>query len=270
MSMGVRDSLLPVAALLLALLADIETIILLFVIVGQAHFFMAFLYQYKGKKMNRRYLGVAAVLLLIATAYFVYIGLLVPVFLVTSIAFGIHFAIDEFYLHGEKNGPHTFVSLLGFMLLYGSVVLQILGPGYEALPVFAGLFVLAHVVVRTVRKNPFSTTERYLLLVGCGVLFLGMGLELWVVVPGIISLLHCFNWTIGYAQRVKDSAPARRSYWKNTLITLALSVGLYSVWVVTDAPLLAFLFVPIYWYAWALAHFVLSSTFVVGTKKALR
>ncbi len=269
MSMGVRDSLLPVAALLLALLADIETIILLFVIVGQAHFFMAFLYQYRGKKMTRRYVGVAALLFLLASVYFIYSGLLVPVFLVTSIAFGIHFAIDEFYLHGEKNGPHTFVSLLGFMLLYGSVVLQILGPGYEMLPVFAGLFVLAHVVVRIVRNNPFSAAERYLLFVGCGVLFLGMGLDLWIVVPGIISLLHCFNWTIGYAERVKDNAPARRSYWRHTLVTLALSVGLYSIWVVTDAPLLAFLFLPIYWYAWALAHFVLSSTVVVGAKRPI-
>ncbi len=269
LSSAARDGLLPVLVFSLALLADIKTIILLFVIVGQAHFFMAFLYQYKGKKMNRRYLGVAAVLLILASIYFIYIGLLIPVFLVTSIAFGLHFAMDEFYLHGEKNGPNTFVSLLGFMLLYSSIVFQILGPGYGLLPVFAGVFVFAHVVVRIFRRKPFSGAERYLLFVGCLTLILGAGLQLWITIPGIISLLHCFNWVIGYAQRVQGHAAARFSYWKNTLATLALSIGLYSLWIITDAPILAFLFLPLYWYAWALAHFVLSSPLVVGTKKPL-
>jgi hypothetical protein len=263
-----RDYLLPLAAFTLALTVSQGVVTILFLIVGQAHFFMAFLYQYKAGKVNRRYLLIAFVLALAAISYFVYIGAYIPVFLISGIAFGLHFAVDEFYLHKQRIGPDSYATILSFALLYGALLFQVLGPSYEFLSVGAGIFMAAHMLVRYVLRQKLSPAERYLVFVGGLLFLLAFVFHLWAQVLAVIILLHCSNWIIGYGEKVHSKPVIRAAYWRDTGITLAMSTALYGIFVLGATPL-AYLFLPTYWYVWALAHFVLSSTLVVGVKRAI-
>lgn len=264
-----RDVFLPLTAFTAALLLPIGIITATFLVVGQAHFFMTFLYQYKGGKVNRRYIFIALLLALSASVYFLLYGAYIPVFLVSGIAFGLHFAVDEFYLHKQKVEPQTYTTVLGFVLLYGALLFQVLGSAYSFLAVGAGIFIASLIVVRLFLRQSFTRAERYLLFVGLLLFILAFVFHLVTQVLAVVILLHCANWIIGYGEKVHAQAVARSAYWRDTLITLAISCALYGLWVGGLLPVLSFLFLPMYWYVWALAHFVLSSPWVVGAKRPI-
>lgn len=264
-----RDFGLPLVTFAAALWVAPALITALFLVVGQAHFFMTFVYQYKGKKMNVRYLTFAFLCLLIAVGYFLLIGAYVPVFLLSGIAFGLHFAVDEFFLHRETITPGSYTTILGFMMLYGALILQVLGKDVSVLPYIAATFIVAQIVVRALLRQPFSSAERYLLFVAVLLFALAVLLGLWMQVLAVVILLHCANWIIGYGQKVHAHVTYRRAYWRDTVLTLGLSFGLYLLWHFEYLPVLSLLFLPMYWYAWAILHFILSSPLVVGAKRPI-
>ena len=265
-----RDDVMLLAVLAAVVLLPLPFIIATFIIVGQSHFLMTFIYQYRGGKMNHRYLLVAAGLALGIVAYFVFVGEVVPVAVVAGLGFAAHFARDEFYLRGERLDVRAWSTIAGFLLVFfATATASILGPGLGFLPLLVTFVVLGGMCVRVATHRPPSATERYLWIAMLLIVALSLAFGLAIQILAAVSLLHCLNWMVGYGRKVRPDAVRRAGYWRATALTFLLSVSLYFLWSEGGVGFLQYFFLLTYWYVGAIAHFVLTSTVVSGAKRPL-
>lgn len=255
-----RDYLVPLGAVVGVLLLPFQAIVWTYIILGQAHFLMAYLYQYRGKKMRRSYLVVATLLFIGAGWYFFFSGLgITALALAVSALFAAHFALDEFTLHGETLTKEALVTSVGFTLLFFSFVLVVVFPQFSFAPHLALTSIGATVVLRfLVSQKELTKAERYLWFVGTLLAVLALVLHLPASVLGIIILLHVFNWYVGFGVRLRTNVERARTYFKEVAITLGVCVLGGGLFAFTGAPVLGFFFGLASYYAWAIAHIVLS------------
>jgi hypothetical protein len=256
-----RDAFLPIAALVLGATLPADWITIAFVVFGQAHFAMTFLYQYRGGKMTRRYLAIAAVLAAAAATYMLLSReAVLPIFLVVATLFAAHFAFDEFHLRGERATLHGAATAWAFVLVFVGMMLALAFPDIRAFGALAGALALsagAWGAVRLVRGS-LSGTERYLLLVGAVLVALGMGFGFLHQVLAVVIILHCANWMLGYGDRVRSDTRRRRKYWIETALTLGGASALYAAFHFFGIDALRYFFLLAYYDAWAIGHIALS------------
>jgi hypothetical protein len=264
-----RDFFFPLLALAVAVLFPMQWIIWSFVVVGHAHFLMAYLYQYRAGKMNIFYLVSAGVLLAISLWYFLSGGDVVPVFLVAGILFSVHFAIDEFTLHSETFTRHAWFSVASFAFLFSWLVL-VLAPASVSMfaPVLLGASVLFFVVRLITGGWHLTRTERYLLIIAVILSTLALAFNMPNKIVGVVLLLHFANWYVGYGARLKQKPERARVYWIEVIVTLALVLAFFVPFYFFGVTFLAFLFIPAYYYAWAIAHIILSFVSALPKKSA--
>lgn len=257
----VRDVMVPGVAFIGALFVPSQWITIAFVIVGQAHFAMTYLYQYRGQRMNAWYFVTFVALLGALTLYLFLLGeSLLPIFLVVATLFSIHFALDEVTLHGERLDARTGTTVAGFVALFVAMMLALAFPvyPYTSLPFIVGVIILCGAATRLVARRHVSASEQYLWFVALLLCILGLGFGLLQQVLAMVILLHCFNWAFGYGERVKGDRARSHRYWIETFITLSVSLALYVAFVVLHVPFLKYFFLLVYYDAWAIAHIVLS------------
>lgn len=258
-----RDALIPAASFACVFVLPESWITAAFLAVGQAHFAVGVLYQYRSGKIGARYAALALALLALLTLYFVLSGAFYPIFLVAACLFGAHFAFDEFFLHGEEASESRVLTVLSFTALYFSLILYTSVLPYPLLPLAAAAWLVAVILVRLARRGPsgVSRAERYLWLVG-GLLALLVLLAPVVAqtLLALVILLHCFNWYADYGRKLADRGDRRKlfRYWREVGVSLGLSFGLYFLYIRLPIPILAIAFLPAYYDAWALGHFMLS------------
>ena len=149
----VRDVAFPLVAIAAAALLSFGQVVMVFVIVGQAHFLMTYFYQYRGGRMTRNYVIVAGLLLLYSTWYLLTAMSITPLVLLIGVLFSAHFAYDEFTLHNEKHSVLNILTVVGFTSLFASFVALYIAPNLFWLP-WAGVFVvLASIAFRFYRSS---------------------------------------------------------------------------------------------------------------------
>jgi hypothetical protein len=254
----VREAGLPLMAFALAILLPLQYLVAAFVITGQAHFLITYIYQYRGRRMTSRYLVVALILSVVALLYFFFSGDTLPILLLTSVVFSAHFARDEMTLHDEPLDLERISTIAGFVFLFTATVI---GGFFEQfswmLPVAAGLVIVLTAGRVALGRTLPSYGEGYLWLIEFLAFILGYIRHLPASILAIIILLHVTNWYIAYGLRVAPHAERKRRYWRDVAWTLGLCAVLYVLFVWKLSFLFVFFLVGPF-YAWSIAHIVLS------------
>jgi len=254
-----RDVALPVAAVALAAWLPFHLLVHAFIVLGQAHFALTYLYQWRGRRMTRGYRAVALALAALAAAYFAYAGGALPLMALITVLFSFHFAWDEFTLHDEPVTKGGIVSVAGFTVSFFLISMLFLFPDAPLLKAAALAVAVGAICIRfLVERAPPLQAERYLWLVQALLFAIALVLELPGHVLAVIVILHVLNWYAGYGVRVaSDSARARR-YWRDVVLSLAATLALFLAYRGLEVGWLVFLFGLAPYYAWATAHIVLS------------
>lgn len=255
-----REYGLPFAVVLMSVTLPLWFIIGFYLIMGQAHFLMTYLYQYRGKRMTFWYLAVAVLLLLGTYGYFFMTDFgYVPLLLVASFLFGIHFAIDEYTLHGEKISAHAWPAIIGYGILFTTIVAQVVSPELVWLTYLAYGLIPVTILCRLILSRlSLLATERYLLYTSVLMLILGVVLHFPHQVLGLLLILHFMNWYVGYGVRVRAVPEKARRYWREVILSLALVGSLFLLSIVAYGTWAYILFGLTPYYAWAIAHILLS------------
>lgn len=254
-----RDFAFPLLAVGATVTLPFLWIVFAFVVVGQAHFYTTYLYQYRGGRINGRYVLVALALAIFATLYFSFLGGLLPLAVLISILFSFHFAYDEFTLHDEPMTRSRMASVIGFTAAFSLLTLLFIFPNEEWLVLASGGVGLLALLARYALTRAAPTPgERYLwftaLLLFAAATLLGL--------PGsilaAIVLLHCANWYVGYGVRLRGVAQKERRYWIEAIGLFVVSCALFCLYMFGGVLQLGFLYDLAPYYAWAVAHIVLS------------
>jgi hypothetical protein len=261
---SVRDYVFPILIAAAVWFIPLARVVDTMVIIGQAHFFMAYLYQVRGHKITTRYLVVAAILSVLGIAC-AYSGISTKhLFLAAGMIFSAHFALDEFTLHGESLTYIRGTTLIGFVLFFSAIIAMVAFPGVTFISSILGISILAAFFARCILMRMYpSRAEQYLWLVS-GMLFLmAISSDMAEKVLAVIVLLHFANWYVGYGERLKHSPERSKKYWREMLATLLTSGLLFWGYSHLDFTWLAVLFRLDYFYLWTAAHIILS--FVTAT-----
>lgn len=264
-----RDFLFPLIALFAGLAFPASWLIYTFLVIGQSHFWMTYIYQYRGGKIGRRYLLSVALLASATLAYLWFFGEQgFWIFLVVALLFPIHFAFDEFVLHRERSTPRTLTTVAGFTLLSFLIVLSEAVKDdwctYLLYGVSAIFFCGAAWRFYSNRDSVLKA-ERYLWYVGAALLVLYLcGRPEQAL--SVIILLHGLNWALAFGERVKGDARKAREYWLLTAVTVTVSLAAFIVFLALKTEYLRYFFAIVYYDAWAIAHIVLSVRIPLRTR----
>jgi len=204
------------------------------------------------------------VVLSLFALYFVYIGHVVPIFILTAIIFATHFSYDEFFLKGEQVSRWRALTLASFLGIDFFLSVGLVVPAYSQYLFASALALLVLMGVRIlVGKENVSGAEKYLAFVGA-LLFLLAGLGSADIMLGAIVLLHCYNWyDWGHARAVEKKAVF--PYWRDVGLTLSVFVAVFVLVRAELVPSLASLFSLneyfYYYYPLAVAHIATSVRF---------
>ncbi len=258
-----RNLFFPIAVFVSAALLPLGWITAAFIVAGQAHFAMTYLYQYRGKRMNYRYFSLALFLFGAMLLYLTYAGEeVLPIFFVVAASlFSAHFAFDEIHLHGSNLSRMEGATALGFVALFTSFMLYVAFPfsPFLELPFLIALIFGSWVLTRLVfSKASISRGEYYLWFVEIILVTLFFWLGLTLQTLAVIILLHGFNWAVGYGERVNWYPERKKKYWSETALTLGGSIILYVFFLTLNIEFLKYFFLLVYYDAWAIAHIVLS------------
>lgn len=270
--MMMRNYCLPLVLFLVAYLFSENVISVSMLILAQSHFLMAYLYQYRGGKMNAWYISTALLLLLLFGSIFMFVPEpLYVLFTLATLLFSVHFVVDEITLHDDSWTSENSLSVFGFILLFNAIAFSTLYPTLQWLIIIFSITVFSYALVRLLKGKWPSTSERYLWFLSILFLFyyvLHRSTNLDFLVFFII-LLHGSNWLIGYGIRLHGHTQEKR-YWIETAFFLTLCAILEGIYVVTKTPYLVFFFSFLPYYCWAIAHIILSSVAtLVGQGKRL-
>jgi hypothetical protein len=256
---ALRDGALPVAAAVFAIILPFHILVHAFILLGQAHFFLTYLYQWRGKRMNRTYLVAAALLLAGFTLYFALSGEALPLMVLITVLFSFHFAWDEVTLHDEQMTPGRIIAVAGFTLSFFLISLLFLFPEMVWVSIAAACVGIGAILVRfAVEHRPASRGEVYLWFVQA----LLFAVATWFQLPGhvlaVIVIIHVLNWYIAYGVRLAPHPERARKYWREVFLSIAIVGALFYAHWELNQEALAVLFGLAPYYAWATAHIVLS------------
>lgn len=238
-----------------------------FLIMSVGHFLMPTYYHAKAGKVTARYLALAGGVA--ATAIAIY-ALFPSSTLLMKFGIAVaasHFAIDEFYLHGEKITFHKVLTLL----LYCSVFMILsFAPQEEGAMLAFGLLGAGTAVLFSVRaflqNDPPSRAEWY--LAGVALLAVAM-VPTSAQLLHFTSLLHFSNWYIAIGLKLAPQKERARNYWIWVAVLTALGAVLYGVYLAYPESVLKYYFFPFYYVGWFLVHMTISSRFASGAKRPI-
>ena len=256
---ALRSVAVPLALVMALLLAHPDFMVAIAIIIGQAHFLMAYLYQWRAKKMTRGYFILAAAFVALIALYVLFNGNPLPLYFGVSILFALHLAIDEFTLHDEVLTIPKLVSVLGFWVLFSALVVHVIFP----MPMIVlGAFVLTigGIVWRTLlSKEAITTSEYYLwfLAILIALLVIVIPPAFQVAITVFVLLAHFMNWIIGYGIKTMHT-PRAKKYWTETGIFMTVCTVGYLLFWFSVAPLLSIFFAASAYYIWGAAHILFS------------
>lgn len=223
-----------------------RTVVTLFIVLGQGHFLMAYLYQARAGKLTPafllRYLGWASLLLVAYWSHPFAPGLTA----LATIYFALHQALDELYLTRRpmrlRESPMhlgRFLEMAPAIGIYSARVCDsMLGqgswPGFPTLlPAAIGLSLLVGLVYLGLLTWGYRPDRLSCYLVGIGGLLAGLAQSGWLhhipapKLSGFVILFHYLNWYIHYFLQLP--LEARRTYLIDvTLVNAAVFLAFFS------------------------------------------
>ena len=269
----------------LVFLLDWRSLVVTFIVLGQGHFLMAYVYQAGAGKIDRTYLATfVAWAAIIVTTYWLHpfpAGLTA----IATIYFGIHMAIDELYLTHlpltlRQSPLHLgrLLEMLPLVVIYAAAVSDaMLAHGaWLQFPTLAGAALklaeacyLAYALLIWPGGYRPDGRSAYLFLAGAGLYvssrwgYLGQ-----VPAPklsGFIILFHYFNWYIHYFFSLVR--PLRTLYLKRVAV---INLGAVSLYLATGTSGPGWIFFQEQnFYLWTLLHLI-TSTRYLDVKNILR
>lgn len=235
-----------------------------FIVLGQGHFLLAYLYQWRAGKIGWRYGALYATAfsaLLIAYQF-------IPepklwTFLIAGSIFSIHFFVDEYFLAKIAWSIERVLLGVVFVGLYGALLLRAL---YfieipDAAPVVA-LLLLIPLIAQSIREKSLQLVDAVFML-AAGVLVVLL------VQPYVISLhaalgctilAHYVRWYLHFYGRLKTNPDQTRlkKYLIDVAVVNVLIVTLFGVHVMFQGSFLRFAFEPTFFFIWTILHVVFS------------
>ena len=234
-------------------------VVAVFIMLGQGHFFTAYLYQYRAGKMNAAYwwkfFGTAAL-----AALFLYVtdASLSALILVTAFIFETHFVVDELYLLRVKMEPLLVFAVAPFFFLYPLSILDKLFGVHLTDPAILVALLSVSVYVAA------SLWYRKISYGGLWMAFLAVVLILSVKIFHVsvekllasVVLYHYFRWLLFYVDKYWKT-PRFVPYVRDVALVHATAAALF-VWYWffpgLGRTVLALLFAQMSFYLWTWLH----------------
>lgn len=261
---GFMSSLL--LALCCALFLRTENMTYAFVVLGQAHFLLAYLYQWRAGKIGLAYaLWYAA-----AFGALVFAFVTIPDPGVWSLAlagtiFAIHFFVDEMHINGIPLTGETRLLGFAFIFLYGMLLLR---SAYDIdEPILVGGIALAAcipLIYSRLESRSIRAAEMFFLS-AIGILLLIIYVPWSILLTttlGFIVLFHVFRWYFFYFFKLNENPDKTklRRYLIDVAVVNGLTFALFALYLLYPAfRMLEYAFLPTYYYLWAMLHVAFSA-----------
>lgn len=255
------------------IVACVATFILIFnspatfyavVILGQAHFLLAYLYQYKAGKINARYIiKYAIVFILLFGSYYLY-GWSALLSTSAGFYFVIHFLYDERHLMSEPTSfegwlrlcPLIVICTPHLFLLYG---LNFFEPAKSISLLLAGLYITS----RITSKKAITVQDIYFLIIFITCYFMVFSLKdpSQTQVLNFIILVHYGNWYLNYLVKFRSKPVAFKTLSYEMAICNALMLFLFYYYSIQPTPILSgfkYFFHGDYFSLWTLMHYLVT------------
>lgn len=253
------------AAITLALAVSLapSDLVLLFIVIGQGHFVMAYWYRIRAKKVSRG-LGLAyAVAVLLFAGGYLWTRDHLLLAAVTSIYFAWHMLSDERHLMGGAASLKGLLEILPSLLMLAAFELEHLyaidGLGL-AFSLSVGAWVLRGLLAPLHNWSSDAISSYF---AGAWLLLAGLYLtgrrvpadSLW----GAIILYHYINWYLFYAIRFVGKPERMRPYLRDVLMVNVLMVAGFGIWRLGAVPALDLWYGQNAFYVWTCLHLVFTT-----------
>lgn len=225
---------------------------------GQAHFFMTYLYQYKSNKFDRLYLLKAAPFVMILITYYLFFLNDVYIMKFTSVLFVFHFIFDEFYLDRQVLQLNQIYKVVPILLSYFVFIFGNKSEYIIIVKIGAVLSVLYYTLMVFSEKKYRVSQNVYLLIYS--ILCVSSIFSDWISIKNnamfFIVIVHYLNWYSFNYSKFKNDKKALSYYFVSAiLVNLVfglLWVGFYFYFI--EVPQLVLIFSPTCFYLWTLLH----------------
>lgn len=223
---------------------------------------MAYLYQYKARRIDFIYMGTYLLCFLLIFGVLINILSFDAFLLLVAVAFSTHFFFDEARLL-ENNA-----SKVSLLLLLPPIFLFV---GYLATNMFT-VDVMPHliaasvvVVLWTLYKNGAVLMAPHVWYVNsASIVFIALYLLDIVIMPeavfGAIIVYHVGTWYVHFYKKLQEQKQQQRTYISECILINMLLIGGFFLHEYVLAPsFLGLIYDPVYYYGWAFLHIIFSS-----------
>jgi hypothetical protein len=255
-------SLAVLPAILLLLVNKPSLALAAFIVLGQGHFLLTYLYQYRGGKMTRFYLS--AYLLCLPLAYVVAVYLPITYLLtLTAIVFAVHYFYDESRIMLGNNYHLSLLLIVPPILLFISYLL------YEQLHIdsFIITLIISGAILLRVwyRFGSTALAQPYVLVTNALAVLLYILYIRGAEVPselilGAIIIHHYTTWYIFQYKKLRKNTDRVSQYLTDVLVVnVALIVGYILYRSNPNFNALEYLYGVNFFYTWTLLHIIFAS-----------
>lgn len=243
----------------------------LFIVFGQGHFVITYLYQWRAKLITKQYI---ILYLLIGSGVFWFINEATSavILLVTSIIFSVHYYFDEARILAGNNTSISFLLLAPSIAVFNSYLLFEKFQFDIFIPVLAVSIILLGVALyrfgaRTViRKDVVCTQLSTLILTFIYLANFPVPSE---VILGVIIIHHYCTWYIYQYLKLRNDVSRLGTYVTDVLVINVLIISgfvLYTGGVGQN--LLQYFYFPEYFYGWTILHIIFTAPTLLTVLKS--
>ncbi|MCA9360179.1 hypothetical protein KC850_04060 [Candidatus Kaiserbacteria bacterium] len=250
-------------------------ILVAYIVLGHAHFLLAYYYKFKAGKINKKHLLPYLLLAVFVFSLPTFLSM-ESILLIIAILFGTHFFFDEArLLEGEVEKVSLSLSVPAIITFVGLVAYTETSYDFMLPAILVSVAIIVWSLASTGIRNLFLPHVLYLnlftLLFSLIYIF---GIEIsGEAVFGSIILMHITTWYVFYYKKLKSAPKRLVQFIVDCVVINALFIILYFVFMSQgEGSIGQYVFSPIYYYCWAILHIVTSSgeLFALVKERSLR
>lgn len=240
------------------------------IVFGQGHFFITYLYQYKYKKIDKKYVSIFMILSLLVfplvyNLYYENHQFINYFILFVGTLFVFHYYNDELFIQLGINADKKLLAIIPIILSYFTVFSVILfGVDYHKLIplIIISLTLFALYIYKTFKatKNRSASILLFTTFNVIAPIFLSINsIASLEQVFGYIIIFHYIRWYIYYIQRYSIDEKNYTEYTKSVFRINLFVLSLFLIYIATSGYVLfLFLFNPLFFYGWTVLHIMMS------------
>ena len=260
-SLGAYQGLTVVAGLASLIFLSPVQIFITFVVLGQGHFFLGYLYRLKAGKIDWKQLGFYLILLFGVFSFPLFLSYN-TILAIVALLFSVHFFFDEARIMKGSNDISIPLILPPILLFFTSVLNTEIGVNLIPISIILSLAIFFSVFVikglkEIVTKDILYANCFTLFFIGTYIFNLNFSGE---AIFGAIIIMHIFTWYMFYQKKTWSDKKRNSQYLIDVFLVNVLVIILFALFVNNFfvAPL-SLLFAPVFYYCWAILHIITSS-----------